>query len=498
MSRCPFLAKASAQQINNCSEKVLKTLSSKCPFVGKIQPPARSECYSTCPFSSKAVVKNEKELKLIAQKCCKTAQTQISSTADAELAKKLKSNGYRIFEQVQRSAARPTRCHTSTGPKINWSSNDYLGLSTHPDVISKTVEVLDANGVGAGGTRNISGTSIHHEELEQRLAAWHGHEQGLLFSSCYVANESVISQLGQLVTQRLGKKFKIVSDQKNHASIIQGIRKACKNHPEEVEKVVFKHNDMEHLESILMDNDEDTITLIIFESVYSMEGDIGDIERITALAREYNCLTFCDEVHAVGLYGQNGHGLCEPHHNVDFITGTLGKALGSLGGYVTANNSSMIEYFRLYCPGLIFTTSLPPLICAAANHALGISCSSEGDKLRYLHRKNVNFMKDQLLRFFPDHEKVFDESNHIIPIFFNNAEKVGRIQKLMLERGHYVQAINSPTVAVGEERLRVVVTPQHSERDILRFVEDLMNVCDEPVMRMARCEQLSSFKIDAF
>jgi len=293
-----------------------------------------------------------------------------------------------------------------------------------------------------------------------------------VFSSCYVANENVISQLAALCVSQ-GKQMVLISDEKNHASMIQGVKAAVRNSPTMVSKRVFRHNDMGHLEEILREVPAETVPVVLFESVYSMDGNLGDVDSIAHLAQKYDAMTFCDEVHAVGLYGRGGHGFCQPHHQIDFITGTLGKALGSMGGYVTSSNADFIEYFRLHCPGLIFTTSLPPAIAAAADEALKISMSPVGDSLRKKHRANVDFAKSLILEFLPDHADTFATSNHIIPIFVNDATQVAYAQYALNERGHYAQAINYPTVPKGTERLRLVVSPMHSEWQIRQLVDDL-------------------------
>jgi len=502
---CPFLKRATLAQLKNSNNQVLAGIAKKCPVastipVQKYNIPAVDA--SSCPYSSKDR-RNDRELKHLASKCCPFQNAELmqqkrldepvskvtscpkisfmGEVAGEALRKKEKDNTYRIFKEISRSAQIPGKCSIDNhlAMKVNWSSNDYLGLSQHPRVINSTIEVISETGVGAGGTRNISGTSPYHHRLETALADWHYHQHGLVFSSCYVANENVIAQIAELAVKN-GKKLHIISDEKNHASMIQGVLKACRTFPGYVEKSVFKHNDMDDLEAVLQSSYSDEIVpLILFESVYSMEGDFGLVDEISVLSKKYDALTFCDEVHAVGLYGENGHGLCNPEHEIDFITGTLGKALGSLGGYVTSNNADFIEYFRLHCPGLIFTTSLPPAICQAAWEGLQISCSVEGENLRNLHQKNVAYMKTLLLDYFPDHEEIFEKSNHIIPVFINDAKKVDLVQRKMLRHDHYCQAINSPTVPKGSERLRIVVTPQHDQGQIQRFVRDLVDSIEE-------------------
>jgi len=475
ISRCPFLSHTSINQIKKCSDDLLENIAKRCPVA--------SECVGQkmerCPFQHVVDRKIEKEIKMIANKCHDWTQTKSTSPiplmfeAEDALKKKREEKTYRIWSQVERNINGP-ESKVNGEFLVNWSSNDYLGLSNHPEVTAAALSEINACGVGSGGSRNISGTHSQHVQLEYNLANWHGHEAGLLFTSCYAANDAVLNQLGVLAKQN-NKQLVFISDEKNHASMIEGIRKAEKMNSGFVTKRVFRHNDLNHLEEILAEYDNETIKLVAFESVYSMDGDHAPIADIANLAHFYNALTFCDEVHAVGLYGENGQGLVEEHLGIDMITGTLGKSLGSMGGYVTSSKS-FIEYFRLHCPGLIYTTSLAPSLAAAANKSIEISYSEEGFQLRMKHKKNVEMTKLALLRYFPEMEDIFEKSGHIVPIFIEGSEVVKLAQKELQSRGHYCQAVFAPTVKKGTERLRLVVTPHHTKEQIFKLVNDLAEV----------------------
>jgi len=471
ITRCPFLNRATINQIKNCSDDLLENIAKRCPVASE----ACGKKMARCPFQHVVDRKIEKEIKMIANKCNDWTQSQRPLVFEAEeaLEKKRRDQTYRIWNQVERNVNGP-ESKVNGECLVNWSSNDYLGLSNHPEVTSAALDEIKMCGVGSGGSRNISGTHSQHVLLEENLADWHGHEAALLFTSCYAANDAVLNQMGVLAKQN-SKQLVFISDEKNHASMIEGIRKAEKMNYGFVTKRVFRHNDLNHLEEILADYDSDTIKLVAFESVYSMDGDHAPISGIANLANFYNALTFCDEVHAVGLYGEKGQGLVEKHHGIDMITGTLGKSLGSMGGYITASES-FIEYFRLHCPGLIYTTSLAPGLVAAANKSIEISCSDEGLKLRMEHKRKVEITKRALLRYFPEMDEIFSNSGHIVPIFIKGSEAVKIAQKELQSRGHYCQAVFAPTVSKGAERLRLVVTPHHSEEQIFKLVNDLAEI----------------------
>jgi 5-aminolevulinate synthase len=349
----------------------------------------------------------------------------------------------------------------STEEKVTvWCSNDYLGMGRNPHVLKSMHETLDTYGAGAGGTRNISGHNQHAIALEATIADLHAQEAALVFSSCYVANDATLATLGSKLPNCV-----ILSDSLNHASMIQGIRHSG------AKKMVFKHNDIADLEAKLASIPAEYPKIIAFESVYSMCGSIGPIEEICDLADKYGALTFLDEVHAVGMYGPHGAGVAEhldyeAHkagrpkgtvmERVDIITGTLGKAYGCVGGYI-AGSAKLVDTIRSLAPGFIFTTSLPPATMAGAKTAIEYQTNYQGDRrLQQLHTRAV---KDSLnARDIP----VIPNPSHIVPVLVGNAEVAKKASDLLLEDwGIYVQAINYPTVPVGQERLRITPTPGH-------------------------------------
>lgn len=310
-----------------------------------------------------------------------------------QILKKKQDHSYRVFKKVNRLAGQglfPHALEYSTAeerPITVWCSNDYLGMSAHPRVKKAVADALERHGSGAGGTRNISGNSLNHELLERRLATLHEKEAALLFTSCFVANDSTLFTLARLLPG-----CHIFSDAGNHASMIQGIRNSG------VKKHIFRHNDVEHLESLLRQVDKSTPKIVAFETVHSMTGDICPLEELCDVAHEYGAITFVDEVHAVGLYGENGAGIGERDDvmdKMDIISGTLGKAYGNIGGYI-ASTANLIDMIRSYAAGFIFTTSLPPTVCCGALQAVEILASDEGRKLRALHRHNVNYLRESL------------------------------------------------------------------------------------------------------
>lgn len=343
-----------------------------------------------------------------------------------------------------------------------WCSNDYLGMGRNPKVLQTMHETLNTYGAGAGGTRNISGHNQHAVDLEATIARLHAQEAALVFSSCYVANDATLATLGSKLPNCV-----ILSDSMNHASMIQGIRHSG------AKKMVFKHNDVADLEAKLASLPRDVPKIIAFESVYSMCGSIGPIAEICDLAEKYGAITFLDEVHAVGMYGPHGAGVAEhldyeahaagnTHgtimNRIDIITGTLGKAYGCVGGYI-AGSAKMVDAIRSLAPGFIFTTSLPPATMAGAKTAIEYQTGYQGD--RRLQQLHTRAMKDALNeRDIP----VMPNPSHIIPVLVGNAETAKKASDLLLEDwGIYVQAINYPTVPVGEERLRITPTPGHTQ-----------------------------------
>lgn len=376
-----------------------------------------------------------------------------------EKLKRLKDDGlYRHFLEVNRSAQHfPTfyytdeysLCHTA----VNWCSNDYLGMSTHEEVIAKLSFVAHRSGAGSGGTRNISGTTNHHKELEQTVAEWHKKEAALLFNGAYQANVTTLQTLGRNIPG-----LTIFSDERNHASIIEGIR-GCKS-----EKKIFRHNDVQHLEELLQLVPADKPKLIVFESVYSMSGTIAPVKKIAHLAKQYNALTYIDEVHAVGLYGSTGAGVLEQEglqEEVDIINGTLSKAIGVFGGYIAAS-CKIVDYIRSFGSGFIFTTSLPPAVCAAATKSIRLI--QQKTKLRESFFDNVKQLRTVLRNAGVSFK---ENSSHITIVPVQDANRCRRVANHLLEQhGIYLQPINFPTVPVGEECLRIISTAKHLTKHI--------------------------------
>ncbi len=378
------------------------------------------------------------------------------------------SGAYRYFLEVNKSAQHfPSFYYADEKGQqhaaVNWCSNDYLGMSTNEEVISKLGFVTHRSGTGSGGTRNISGTTNHHKELERTIAIWHKKEAALLFNGAYQANVTTLQTLGKNIP---GLVF--FSDERNHASIIEGIR-GCKN-----EKKIFRHNDVEHLEELLRSVPADNPKLIVFESVYSMSGSISPVKAIAKLAKKYGALTYIDEVHGVGLYGESGAGILEQEgqqHSIDIINGTLSKAVGVFGGYI-ASSAIVIDFIRSFGSGFIFTTSLPPAICAAANKSIQII--QQNGQLRKHFFENVK----QLRTVFTNNEIGFRQNDsHITIILMEDATRCRQIASQLLEKhGVYLQPINYPTVPVGEECLRIIITARHLPKHINHLAYSLKKI----------------------
>jgi 5-aminolevulinate synthase len=374
---------------------------------------------------------------------------------------------YRVFADIERLAGRFPRAiwHSPAGPRdiIVWCSNDYLGMGQHPKVIGAMVETATRMGTGAGGTRNIAGTNHPLVELESELADLHGKEAALVFTSGYVSNETGISTIAKLVPDCL-----ILSDSYNHNSMIEGIRRSgC-------EKKVFMHNDLNHLEELLWAAEPQRPKLIAFETLYSMDGDVAPIGRICDLAQRYGAMTYADEVHAVGMYGARGGGMAEQQGEmarVDVLEGTLAKAFGCLGGYI-AGSTALIDAVRSYAPGFIFTTALPPAVCAAAAAAIRHLKTSRFERER--HQERAARVKAVLsaagLPLMPN-------ETHILPLFVGDPQKCKAASDLLLaEHSIYIQPINYPTVAKGTERLRITPCPYHEDAMIDTLAEALLEV----------------------
>ena len=345
----------------------------------------------------------------------------------------------------------------SEQPVTVWCGNDYLGMGQHPVVLAAMHDALDEVGAGSGGTRNISGTTLYHKALEAELADLHGKEAALLFTSAYIANDATLSTLPKLFPGLI-----IYSDELNHASMIEGVRRNGGA------KRIFRHNDVDHLRELLEADDPAAPKLIAFESVYSMDGDFGPIEALCDLAAEFGALTYIDEVHAVGMYGPRGGGVTERDrnaHRIDIINGTLAKAYGVMGGYISAS-AKMCDAIRSYAPGFIFTTSLPPAVAAGA--AASVRHLKTDQALRDLHQQQAKILKTRLKGMgLP----LIDHGSHIVPVIVGNPVHTKMLSDMLLEDfGIYVQPINFPTVPRGTERLRFTPSPVHGPDEIDKLI----------------------------
>ncbi|MFY0660160.1 MAG: 5-aminolevulinate synthase [Shimia sp.] len=365
---------------------------------------------------------------------------------------------YRTFIDIERKQghfphATWTRPNGEVQPITVWCGNDYLGMGQHPVVLEAMHEAVDATGAGSGGTRNISGTTVYHKRLEAEIADLHGKESALLFTSAYIANDATLSTLPKLFPGLI-----IYSDELNHASMIEGVRRNGGA------KRIFKHNDVVHLRELLEADDPAAPKLIAFESVYSMDGDFGPIEALCDLADEFGALTYIDEVHAVGMYGPRGGGVTERDnlaHRIDIINGTLAKAYGVMGGYIAASEK-MCDAVRSYAPGFIFTTSLPPAVAAGA--AASVAHLKTDQALRDQHQTQAQILK---LRLKGLGLPIIDHGSHIVPVIVGNPVHTKVLSDHLLEDyGIYVQPINFPTVPRGTERLRFTPSPVHGPKEI--------------------------------
>ncbi|KAF4741085.1 5-aminolevulinate synthase, nonspecific, mitochondrial [Perkinsus olseni] len=453
---CPFFAKVS----NSPDPSTLEAMAHACPVMRAVQKPVVIQDDTKKPAFDEALI---------------TRKDNMYEAKFKFNIEKLQEEGrYRYFANLQRHCGSfPNATFHGLNHDVKegrpikiFCSNDYLGMGQHPKVIEASHEAINMSGTGAGGTRNISGTTKFHVELERTLAENHAKEAALVMSSGFVANEAALSAVGKIIPDCL-----MISDAGNHASMIQGIRHS------KCEKKIYRHNDIAHLESILAATPIDRPKMIVFESVYSMSGGIAPMEEICDLADKYNAMTFCDEVHAVGMYGEHGAGIAERDgvlDRIDIISGTLGKAYGVFGGYIAAS-SSFVDCVRSYAAGFIFTTAVPPVVAAGGLAAVSHLRYSKIE--RELQQLRAKQLKAKLAaRGLP----LMNSPSHIVPVLVRDPVKVKELtDKLLAEYGIYLQPINYPTVDRGTERIRVTPGPLHSEEDLDMLVDALDRTFDE-------------------
>uniref|UniRef100_A0AAR2IJU6 5-aminolevulinate synthase n=1 Tax=Pygocentrus nattereri TaxID=42514 RepID=A0AAR2IJU6_PYGNA len=483
-SKCPFLAAEMGQNSNVVRQASLELQEdvSEVRTVRKDVPASELN----------PLVKNTKTDGNLMKKLIKQRPTMVSHLLQENMPKSISNfrydeffekkidekrndHTYRVFKTVNRRATEFPMADDYSESLVSkrdvsvWCSNDYLGMSRHPRVVQSVMDTLRRHGSGAGGTRNISGTSKFHVALEHELADLHGKDAALLFTSCFVANDSTLFTLAKMLPG-----CEIYSDAGNHASMIQGIRNSG------AKKFIFRHNDVNHLRELLEKSDPSTPKIVAFETVHSMDGAVCPLEEMCDVAHEFGAITFVDEVHAVGLYGARGGGIGDRDsvmHKMDIISGTLGKAFGCVGGYI-ASTGALVDTVRSYAAGFIFTTSLPPMLLAGARESIQVLKSEEGRMLRRKHQRNVKLLRQMLM---DSGLPVVHCPSHIIPVrvsgLFCFVDLDLEFYFIFLLHLH--KAINYPTVARGEELLRIAPTPHHTPQMMKYFVDKLLQTWKE-------------------
>lgn len=465
---CPFLGSLNQAFVRNYGGALMKQYGNFCPIISRgFRSMGQDE--TKCPFIQENSIVSDAPREMTEDIVDRGAYPYEKFFHEQISAKK-RDYSYRVFRKVSRLAAEgayPAALEGAGRRVTVWCANDYLGASRHRAVQDAAAGAVRAYGTGAGGTRNIAGNSQLTEQLEAEIAKLHKKPAALIFSSCYVANDATLSTLGKLLPGCI-----VYSDAGNHASMIQGIRHS------QAPKHIFRHNDPNHLRELLAASPEGVPKLVVFETVHSMSGAICPLEEMCEIAHEYGALTFVDEVHAVGLYGKHGAGIGEERgieHMIDIVSGTLGKAFGNVGGYI-AGSSLLVDTVRSLAPGFIFTTALPPPVLAGSLAAIRLLASEEGRTLRAKHQAIVRYFKLSLLiAGLPQLPSV----SHIVPVPIKGADKVAQVAESLMKRGHYVQAINHPTVARGEERLRFAPGPHHTPAMIDALVAALSDAFHE-------------------